>query len=119
MTTLATAPIAPLLERLFEESERTTSPAAAALPREERERLMRSKTDYLDFYGRLKDLWLPVSRETGKLLYMLARGMAARSIVEFGTGSVAICVLLKFLKVACVREAVPPRHGRTSSASRS
>ena len=85
MTTLATAPIAPLLERLFEESERTTSPAAAALPREERERLMRSKTDYLDFYGRLKDLWLPVSRETGKLLYMLARGIAARSIVEFGT----------------------------------
>ena len=85
MTTLATAPIAPLLERLFEESERTTSPAAAALPREERERLMRSKTDYLDFYGRLKDLWLPVSRETGKLLYILARGIAARSIVEFGT----------------------------------
>jgi predicted O-methyltransferase YrrM len=85
MTTLATAPIAPLLERLFEESERTTSPAAAALPREERERLMRSKTDYLDFYGRLKDLSLPVSRETGKLLYMLARGIAARSIVEFGT----------------------------------
>jgi predicted O-methyltransferase YrrM len=77
--------MAPLLERLFEESDRTTSPAAAALPREERERLMRSKTDYLDFYGRLKDLWLPVSRETGKLLYMLARGIAARSIVEFGT----------------------------------
>ena len=85
MTTLATTPMAPLLARLFEESERTTSPAAAALSPEERDRLVRSKTDYLDFYGRLKDLWLPVSRETGKLLYMLARGISARNIVEFGT----------------------------------
>jgi predicted O-methyltransferase YrrM len=57
----------------------------AELTPEERERLMRSKTDYLDFYGRLKDLWLPVSRETGLLLYMLARSSGARTIVEFGT----------------------------------
>jgi predicted O-methyltransferase YrrM len=46
---------------------------------------MRSKTEYLDFYGRLKDLPLSVSRETGVLLYMLARGCGARTIVEFGT----------------------------------
>jgi predicted O-methyltransferase YrrM len=46
---------------------------------------MKSKTDYRDFYGRLKDLPLPVSRETGALLYMLARGCGARMIVEFGT----------------------------------
>lgn len=46
---------------------------------------MHSKTEYLDFYGRLKDLWLPVSRETGGLLYMLARSTRARHIVEFGT----------------------------------
>lgn len=86
--TLTTAPIAPLLARLFSEAEATTSPAMAelqALPREEAERLMRSKTEYRDFYGRLKDLWLPVSRETGVLLYMLARSIKARTIVEFGT----------------------------------
>ena len=47
--------------------------------------MMRSKTEYLDFYGRLKDLWLPVSRNTGTLLYALARGSGARAIVEFGT----------------------------------
>jgi hypothetical protein len=41
------------------------------LSAEERARLMRSKTDYLDFYGRLKDLPLPISRETGALLYIL------------------------------------------------
>jgi predicted O-methyltransferase YrrM len=85
MTTPTTAPLAPLLDRLFEEAAAATSPAMAELTPEERERLMRSKTDYLDFYGRLKDLWLPVSRETGLLLYMLARSSGARTIVEFGT----------------------------------
>lgn len=85
MTTLTTAPLAPLLNLLFAEAAAATSPAVAAMPDEERERLMGSKTEYLDFYGRLKDLWLPVSRDTGTLLYMLARGSGARAIIEFGT----------------------------------
>ncbi|MDF1731792.1 MAG: class I SAM-dependent methyltransferase [Minwuia sp.] len=85
MTTLTTAPLAPLLERLFEEADATTGPALAEISRDERERLINSKTDYLDLYGRLKDLWLPVSRETATLLYMLARSTRARTIVEFGT----------------------------------
>jgi predicted O-methyltransferase YrrM len=77
-----------LLDRLFEAADAAspaTSPAVAALSRQERERLMHSKTEYLDYYGRMKDLALPVSRETGTLLYMLARGCGARTIVEFGT----------------------------------
>jgi predicted O-methyltransferase YrrM len=88
MTTLATAPLAPLLDRLFEQADEAspaTSPAVADLSAQERARLMRSKTDYLDFYARLKDQPLAVSRETGALLYMLARGCGARTIVEFGT----------------------------------
>jgi predicted O-methyltransferase YrrM len=88
MSTLTTAPLAPLLDRLFEEAAETSSasiPEMAELSCEERTRLMRSKTDYLDFYGRLKDLPLAVSRETGALLYMLARSCRARTIVEFGT----------------------------------
>ncbi|MGN7738514.1 O-methyltransferase [Pseudomonas sp. 22526] len=84
-STLTTSPLAPLLDRLFEQADTATSPAVADIPREERERLMHSKTEYLDFYGRLKELWLPVSRETGGLLYMLARSTRARHIVEFGT----------------------------------
>ncbi|SFQ27892.1 Predicted O-methyltransferase YrrM [Pseudomonas sp. NFPP07] len=84
-STLTTSPLAPLLDRLFEQADTATSPAVADISREERERLMHSKTEYLDFYGRLKDLWLPVSRETGGLLYMLARSTRARHIVEFGT----------------------------------
>jgi len=88
MNTLTANPLAALLDRLFEEADAVSPsaiPAVAALSREERERLMRSKTDYLDFYGRLGDLPLPVSRETGRLLYMLARSCRARAIVEFGT----------------------------------
>ena len=46
---------------------------------------MRSKTDYADRYGRLKHVPLPISRETGALLYMLSQNSGARTIVEFGT----------------------------------
>lgn len=85
MNTLTTAPLAPLLQRLFAQADDASNPIVATIPGDERERLMRSKTEYLAFYGRLKDLWLPVSSETGRLLYMLARHANARSIVEFGT----------------------------------
>ncbi|MES2055968.1 MAG: O-methyltransferase [Pseudomonadota bacterium] len=88
MSILTTKPLAPLLDRLFAEAKAASpadSPALADLSSEERSRLMRSKTDYIDLYGRLKDLPLPISRETGALLYMLARGCGARTIVEFGT----------------------------------
>jgi predicted O-methyltransferase YrrM len=92
MNTLTTAPVAPLLDRLFAEAAGTASALLAATSPEERARIMRSKTDYLEFYARLKDVPLPVSRETGRLLYMLARSIRARTIVEFGT-SFAISTL--------------------------
>jgi predicted O-methyltransferase YrrM len=88
MSTLTTTPLAPLLDRLFEINDASSplsSPVMASLSSEERSRLMRSKTDYLDFYGQFKDFPLAVSRETGTLLYMLARSCKARTIVEFGT----------------------------------
>ena len=85
MNTLTNAPLADLLQRLFAEAEASApgdSPALADLSEAELKRLMGSKTEYREFYGRLKDLALPVSRETGCLLYMLARSSSARSIVE-------------------------------------
>lgn len=85
MNTLTTFPLAPLLSRLFAQANAATSPALSAMSREERERLMRSKADYRAFYGVVKDLWLPVSPETGRLLYMLARHAGVRAAVEFGT----------------------------------
>lgn len=91
MTTLTTAPLAPLLGRLFDAAEASwskDSPAVqywASLSEEEQDRLMRSKSDYRDFYANLKDAPLAVSRSTGTLLYMLARGIRATKVVEFGT----------------------------------
>lgn len=46
---------------------------------------MRSRTDDLSLDGQLKNLWLPVSRDTGRMLYMLARAIGARHVGEFGT----------------------------------
>jgi hypothetical protein len=88
MTTLTTdparAPAGAPVRRGRRRSPRTSA-AWPILSARRAQRLMRSKTDYLDLYGRLKDLPLPVSRETGTLLYMLARSSGARTIVEFGT----------------------------------
>ena len=88
MTTLTTAPLAPLLKRLFEEAdaaEPDIDAAFADLSDEEQTRMLRSKTDYGVLYGRMKNLPLAASRETGALLYMLARSTKAQTIVEFGT----------------------------------
>lgn len=88
MTTLTGAPLAPLLDRLFAEAAASSdelNSLLADVSEAEQARLVRSKTDYIDLYGRLKAFPLPVSRETGALLYMLARSSGARAIIEFGT----------------------------------
>ena len=88
MNTYTSAPVAPLLDRLFAEADAASplaSPAFASLSADERQRLMRSKAGYRELYADLKAFALPVSRETGRLLYMLARASRAQSIVEFGT----------------------------------
>jgi len=95
MNTLNASPVASLLERLFQEDEASSEAMdsiAANYSEEERTRLMQSKTDYFDFYTRLKDAPLAVSKETAALLYMLVRSCKAKSIVEFGT-SIGISTL--------------------------
>jgi len=88
MTTLISPELAGLLDRLFAQAsaaDEETQLAVADFSDKEQARLMRSKTDYRALYGRLNNVPLAVSRETGALLYMLARGTRARNIVEFGT----------------------------------
>jgi predicted O-methyltransferase YrrM len=91
MTTLTTAPLAPLLERMFSEAEAPASPSLRAaleqISPEERAALSASsnQTDYLRFYALAKDAYLAVSRDTAQLLYMLVRATSARAIVAFGT----------------------------------
>lgn len=88
MTTLTTTPVSPLLDRLFAEAEASSAmlePTWAQIPAEQRTALMSSKDNYRALYTEMKDVPLAVSRETGALLYMLARSTNARTIVEFGT----------------------------------
>ena len=82
MTTLAEPTVSILLDRLFAEAD-----AAEDARRHETESLSpeqraTDRADYRQFYGRLKDQPLAVSR---KLLYLLARSIQAHNIVEFGT----------------------------------
>eukprot|EP01113_Clastostelium_recurvatum_P030423 TRINITY_DN3695_c0_g1_i1.p1 TRINITY_DN3695_c0_g1~~TRINITY_DN3695_c0_g1_i1.p1 ORF type:complete len:242 (-),score=61.24 TRINITY_DN3695_c0_g1_i1:105-830(-) len=88
MNTLSQAPVAPLLERLWDEADASKKEAMEALAKEDKEhwkQIMKSKTAYVELYTRFKDLYLAISPETGKLLYMLARTSGARHVVEFGT----------------------------------
>ncbi|MGJ5018889.1 O-methyltransferase [Bradyrhizobium oligotrophicum] len=87
MITLTTQPVASLLDRLLAEAtllRPETSPMFAGMT-ERGEHLMRSKSGHVELYTQLKDFPLPVSRETGVLLYMLARSFEVRTVVEFGT----------------------------------
>lgn len=80
MTTLIEPALSRLIDRLFAEAdaiEDARPPAAAGGAG--------GGNDYRRYYARLKDQPLPVSRATGRLLYMLARAVRARNIVEFGT----------------------------------
>ncbi len=89
MTTLDTAPLAPLLADMFAQAEAPPSAdmraALSALAPQQRAELSGSTTRYREFYDLAKDAYLAVSRETGQLLYLLARTSHARNIVEFGT----------------------------------
>jgi predicted O-methyltransferase YrrM len=92
MNTLTSEPFKSLVDRLFTDADAANPeevPSVAeywnGLNGEDKMRILRSKTEYHDFYSRMKDIPLAVSRETGVLLYMLARSNRASAIVEFGT----------------------------------
>jgi predicted O-methyltransferase YrrM len=87
--TLNSPRVADLVARLFRESEASDAKMREMLgdmPPEERARRMSDpNADYRKFYNRVRELYLAVSPETARLLYMLARANGARAIVEFGT----------------------------------
>ena len=87
MSTLTSPPLAPLLAQLFEESEVTKKvliDRMGKLSKGDRGALM-SSTDPFELYSAAKDIHLAISQATGNLLYILATGIRARYIIEFGT----------------------------------
>jgi predicted O-methyltransferase YrrM len=82
--TLNSPQIAQVLDRLFNEAE-ASEPALKTVAQSDASRLLTSRTGYREFYGLLKNIPLPISRETGYLLYMLARSTGSRNVLEFGT----------------------------------
>lgn len=85
MTTLAEPTLSILLDRLFAEADAAEDARRHETDSLSPEQRATDRADYRQFYGRLRDQPLPVSRTTGKLLYLLARSIRARNIVEFGT----------------------------------
>lgn len=89
MSTLSSQPVAALLDRLYTDADKTTAQMremfANISPEERTRRMADGRRDYRGFYKKMNEIHMPVSRETGKLLYMLARATRATSIVEFGT----------------------------------
>ncbi len=88
-STLDSPTVAPLLSRLYEDAQKSYAilrKLFGDLSPEERARRMRDpNADYRAFYGQAKAVHMAVSPETGRLLYMLARGNKTRAAVEYGT----------------------------------
>lgn len=82
MTTLTTAPLAPVITRLFAEAGKVD--AAFFAQRDSFPADIHLSEDYRGFYALAKNAYLAVSPETARLLYMLARASKADTIVEFG-----------------------------------
>jgi predicted O-methyltransferase YrrM len=88
MNTLTTSPCSAVAARLFAEADASDArlrEQRRLLPPNEQAKLTTSTEDYQALYRGLKDFHLAVSRETARLLYMLARSSRAGTIVEFGT----------------------------------
>jgi predicted O-methyltransferase YrrM len=71
-----------VLDRLFRAAEETDE---VVLTRARREGEKRGAVNDSDLADLLDDAFLPVPREVGDFLYVLARTQASRNIVEFGT----------------------------------
>src|SRR5580692_10879267 len=77
MNTLMTPAVQDVLDRLFSAAARDDGNGPGPAPRAYATAAERSEA--------MQDLYLPISAEAGKLLYVLARAIAPQTVVEFGT----------------------------------
>ncbi len=83
MSTLATAAVSGLLERLFAAADQN-DPAGFGRARDAMARLGQPPSDR-ERAELMRDVYMPVSPDVGRLLYLLTRGRNAGIVVEFGT----------------------------------
>jgi predicted O-methyltransferase YrrM len=83
MSTLTNWPVAPLLERLFAAAEQNDPTVMAKWHAQGADR--RDPISSRQRAEELSEAYLPISREVGRLLYVLARTRQPRTIIEFGT----------------------------------
>lgn len=83
MSTLASPAVSGLLARLFAAADQN-DPAGFGRARDAMARLGKPPSDGARA-ELMRDVYMPVSPEVGRLLYLLARSRGARLIVEFGT----------------------------------
>lgn len=82
-TSLESPRVKRTLDRLFQDADEN-DPRVTDKVRDEYER-RGPKPDHEKLTGLFGEAYLPVQREVGRLLYMLATGARARLVVEFGT----------------------------------
>jgi predicted O-methyltransferase YrrM len=88
MSTLTTEPCSEVITRLFADAEASSArldEQLRARPAGSAAASVSDAADYRAMYTNLRDFHLAVSKETATLLYMLARSMGAKNIIEFGT----------------------------------
>ena len=82
---LDVAPLAPLLARLHNEAKGDRKKFILAAPKLLLARSRGAPAFQNALQNLLKDAFIPVSAQQGRFLYLTARAVAARRIVEFGT----------------------------------
>jgi predicted O-methyltransferase YrrM len=81
-STLAQPAVAALLDRLFAEADRN-DPKTFERVREEMARRGQPPSDR-ERAELMRDVYMPITPDVGRLLYVLVRGRAAKRVVEFG-----------------------------------
>ena len=81
-STLQSITVTRVLDRLFRAAEETDEVILSTARREAEKRGALNDSDLADLFS---EAFLPVPREVGQFLYILARAQSSRNILEFGT----------------------------------
>jgi predicted O-methyltransferase YrrM len=86
MSTLQSRRVADVLGKLFADAEKNDPPRLARVRAEVgRHNVQMPDEDRKKFMQLMRDIYIPVAPEVGRLIYLLVRARRAQTIVEFGT----------------------------------